>query len=195
MADEANSIPNPELDVTALLLQWNAGEAQALEDLMKVVYSELHDLAAHYFRREPVNHTLQPTALINELYLRLLDQSRMSWQNRAQFVGIAGQMMRRILVDHYRARQAEKRGGGVEKITLSQVAGPAEQVSFDLLALDQALNRLKEIDPQEAQVVEMRFFAGLTIEETAAAMNISHATVKRDWASAKVWLWQRMQTS
>lgn len=181
--------------VTSLLDEWNGGDEAALEQLMQITYDELHQLAAVYFRREPVDHTLQPTALVNELYLRLLDQSRISWHSRAQFIGIAGQLMRRILVDHYRARQAGKRGGDFKMVTLEDVASPGDRVSYDLLALDQALDRLREVDEQEAKIVELRFFAGLTIEESALALDISPATVKRDWASAKAWLWRKMNKS
>lgn len=179
-------------DVTSLLIDWNGGDEAALERLMRLTYEELHQLAAGFFRRERADHTLQPTALVNELYLRLLDQDRISWRNRAQFIGIAGQMMRRILVDHFRAKQAEKRGGELEKVTLEDVATPANGKSYDLIALDQALDRLHEVDPQEAKIVELRFFAGLTIEEAAVALDISPATVKRDWASAKAWLWRNL---
>ncbi|MEM6793064.1 MAG: sigma-70 family RNA polymerase sigma factor [Acidobacteriota bacterium] len=179
-------------EMTKLLEDWNAGDSSALEHLMEAAFSELHHLAQAYFRREPSGHTLQPTALVNELYLRLLGQERISWQNRAQFLGVAGQLMRRILVDHFRHRRASKRGGDLDRVTLTEAKILGGSVDFDVLAIDEALTELQELDVQEAKIVELRFFAGLTIEEIAAALGISPATVKRDWASAKAWLWQRL---
>jgi RNA polymerase sigma factor (TIGR02999 family) len=160
---------------------------------MPLVYNELHRLAARYLRRERQGHTLQATALINEVYLRIIDQRQVNWQNRAQFFGVAAQMMRRILVDHARAHLYAKRGGGAQKLSFDDaLAVPAER-DLDLLALDDALASLSEMDPQQARIVELRFFGGLTIEETAEVLDISPATVKRDWNWAKAWLYREIK--
>jgi RNA polymerase sigma factor (TIGR02999 family) len=155
---------------------------------MPLVYDELHRLAVNYLRRERRQHTLQPTALVNELYLKIFDQQRTNWRNRAQFFGIAAQIMRRILVDHARAHSSTKRGGDRFCVSLRNVAAFGAQPDTDLLALHDALNRLEQIDPTQARIVELRFFAGLTIEETAAVMQTSHATVEREWRIAKAFL-------
>jgi RNA polymerase sigma-70 factor, ECF subfamily len=155
---------------------------------MPLVYDELHRLAGSYLRRERTGHTLQPTALVNEAYLRLIDQRQSHWQNRAQFFGVVAQLMRRILVDHARARHAIKRGGPHLSLPSSHADRFGEQPDADLLALHDALNRLAELDPQQGQIVELRFFGGLTIEETAEVMHISHATVEREWKLARAWL-------
>ena len=175
--------------VTQLLIDWSNGDQAALDRLMPVVYDELRRLASNYLRRERAGHTLQPTALVNEAYLRLVDQRKARWQNRAQFFGVAAQLMRRILVDHARVRQAQKRGGSdQQQLSLSQADRIAAHAEVDLLALHEALNQLAVIDPQQARVVELKFFGGLTIEETAEVIGISHATVERDWTMARAWL-------
>lgn len=155
---------------------------------MPLVYNELHRLAAGYLRHERREHTLQPTALVNELYLKIFDQQRMNWRNRAQFFGVAAQLMRRILVDHARAHYSSKRGGDRYCVSLKNVAAFGTQPDADLLALHDVLNRLEELDPVQARVVELRFFGGLTIKETAEVMRISHATVEREWRTAKAFL-------
>ena len=186
-------MPSSPSDVTLLLVDWGKGNQQALDELMPLVYNELHRLAARYLRRERQDHTLQPTALINELYLKIIDQRQVNWQNRAHFFGIAAQMMRRILVDHAQAHRYAKRGGGAQKLTFDEaLAVPAER-DLDLIALDDALGSLAEIDPQQARIVELRFFGGLTIEETAEVLDISPATVKRDWNWAKAWLYREIK--
>jgi RNA polymerase sigma factor (TIGR02999 family) len=175
-------------DVTRLLLQWSSGQEQALERLVPQIHGELRKLAASYLRKERPDHTLQPTALVNEAFLKLIDQRSVKWQNRAHFFGIAAQAMRRILVDHARARLAGKRGGDMHKVPLDagNLVGPA--VDIDLLALDEALTRLAALDPQQSRIVELRFFGGLTMEETAEVMRISPATIGREWRIAKAWL-------
>ena len=175
-------------EVTRLLLDWREGNHAALNQLLPIVYSELHQQAARYLRRERPDHTLQATALVHEAYLQLIDQAQVNYQNRAHFFGAAAQAMRRILVDHARAHQAEKRGAGEANLPLDEAIGVAENRSADLIALDDALNELAQMDPQQSRVVELRYFGGLSIEETAIALNISPATVKREWNLAKVWL-------
>jgi RNA polymerase sigma factor (TIGR02999 family) len=155
---------------------------------MPLVYSELRRIAASRMRRERADHTLQPTALVNEAYLRLVEQNRTTWKNRAQFFAIAAEMMRRILINHALARQAEKRGGGAVRVTLD-MAGPGNEAKdFNLLALDQALKRLAALDERKSRIVELKFFAGLSIEEIAQVMELSHATVERDWKMARSWI-------
>jgi RNA polymerase sigma factor (TIGR02999 family) len=180
----------PQPDVTQLLLAWKGGDAGAIDRLLPLVYGELHRQAERAMRREDERHTLQATALVNEAYLRLVDQNRVDWRNRAHFFGIAGQVMRRILVDHARAKLADKRGGGAKRITLDEAnAGAGESAgAMDVLDLHDALERLAQLDAPQARVVELRYFSGLNIEETAAAMDISPATVKREWAVARAWL-------
>jgi RNA polymerase sigma factor (TIGR02999 family) len=174
--------------ITQLLEKWGRGDEQALDRLMPLVYGELHRLATTYLRRERREHTLQPTALVNELFLKFFDQRSMSWQNRAQFFGVAAQMMRRILVDHARAHFSSKRGGDRFCISLKNVAAFGSEPDADLLELHDLLNRLEEIDKNQSRIVELRFFGGLTIKETAEVMNISHATVEREWRTAKAFL-------
>lgn len=174
--------------ITQLLARWSNGDEKALDQLMPLVYDELHRLAATYLRRENREHTLQPTALINEFFLKFSEQHRMSWKNRAQFFGIAAQLMRRILVDHARAHYSSKRGGHRYCISLKNIAAFGTQPDADLLALHEVLERLEEIDPDQGRIVELRFFGGLTIEETAAVMQLSHATVEREWRMAKAFL-------
>jgi RNA polymerase sigma factor (TIGR02999 family) len=175
-----------EPDVTALLKEWSGGDSNALERLMPVVYGELRKLAASYLRQERPDHTLQPTALVHEAYIRLTEQRDVAWQNRAHFFGIAARMMRRILVDHARRRQAAKRDAAAWRVVTDISDAPDR--APELLALDRALTHLEKLDPQQARVVELRFFAGLTVEETAEVAGISAATVKRDWRTAKAWL-------
>ena len=179
----------PPEGVTQLLVKWGAGDQAALDKLMPLVYGELRRLANNYLRRERANHTLQPTALVNEAYMRLVDQRNARWQNRAQFFGVAAQLMRRILVDHARLHQAQKRGGSdQQRLSLTDVDRVAEKPDIDLLALHEALNELSEVDPQQGRIVELKFFGGLSIEETAEVLGIGHATVERDWKMARAWL-------
>lgn len=179
---------NPTHEVTTLLMNWNGGEAEALDRLLPLVYDELRRIAGRYLRKERQDHTLQTTALVHEAYLRLIDQNQANWQNRAQFFGVAAQMMRRILVDHARGHTADKRGGGVAKLSLDEAIEIAEQREVDLIALDDALNTLAQLDEQQCRVVELRFFGGLTVEEVAEVMKLSPATIKREWSMAKAWL-------
>jgi len=180
----------PSRDVTNLLLAWRRGDAAASDELVRVVYDELHRQAARAMRREDSAHTLQATALVNEAYLRLVDQRRVEWKNRAHFFGVAAQLMRRILVDHARGRQAAKRGGGQRALSLVDVdsAHDADATAIEVLALHAALERLAAIDPRQARLVECRYFGGLNIEETAEVLEISPATVKREWVIARAWL-------
>ncbi|MBS1809576.1 MAG: sigma-70 family RNA polymerase sigma factor [Acidobacteria bacterium] len=175
-------------EVTRLLLDWRRGNHAALDQLMPLVYHELHQQARRYLRRERPDHTLQPTALVHEAYLQLVDQTQVNWENRAHFFGAAAQAMRRILVDSARAHQAEKRGAGQENLPLDEAIGVADKRSTELIALDDALKTLATMDAQQCRVVELRYFGGLSIEETAEVLSISPATVKREWNSAKVWL-------
>ena len=179
-----------QADVTNLLVNWTNGDKKALEALMPLVYGELHRLAKRYLRRERSDHTLQSTALVHEAYLRMVDQKGMQWQNRAHFFAVAAQMIRRILVDHARTHKAEKRGGGAPKLALDEAIGVPQRRDLNLVALDDAINALAGFDPQQGRIVELRFFGGLSIEETAEVLNISPATVKRDWAVAKAWLYR-----
>jgi RNA polymerase sigma factor (TIGR02999 family) len=186
------SQPDPPSGVTELLRRWNLGDREAMDRLMPIVYDELRRLAAGYLKAERPDHTLQPTALVHEAYLRLVRQDRVEWQNRAHFFGIAARMMRRVLVDHARRRRAGKRDGGGFRLTIQ--VGEALEVSRDpeLLELDQALERLERLDSDQARVVELRFFGGLTVEETATVLGISTATVKREWRTARAFLRQEM---
>jgi RNA polymerase sigma factor (TIGR02999 family) len=179
-------------EVTQLLDQLTRGNPDAMAGLMPLLYAELHKLALHHLRRERTDHTLQPTALVHEAYLRLVGQQRVRWQNRAHFFGIAAQMMRRILVDHARAHTASKRGSGERPISLDDAVASIPGVNVDVLALDEALVRLARIDAQQSRVVELRFFGGLTIKEAAEVLGISHATVEREWTVAKAWLYDQL---
>jgi RNA polymerase sigma factor (TIGR02999 family) len=174
--------------ITELLERWNNGEETALDELMPLVYEELRKIAKRYLRNERGQHTLQPTALVNELFLKFSEQNNMSWQNRAQFFGISAQFMRRILIDYARAKQAEKRGGDRYCVSLKHCRAFGDEPDADLLDLHDALDKLAEIDTVQAQIVELRFFGGLTIKETAQVMKISHATVEREWKIAKAFL-------
>jgi RNA polymerase sigma-70 factor (ECF subfamily) len=180
-------------EVTRLLVQLTDGDHAALDALLPLVYAELRRLAAGYLRRERHGHTLQPTALVHEAYLRMIDQTQVRWQNRAHFFGVAAQMMRRILVDHARSQQAEKRGGDMQKLSLDENIDVSGERASDLVALDEALQRLAEIDPQKSRVVELRFFGGLSVEETAEVLGVSAPTVKRQWRMAKAWLFGQVQ--
>jgi RNA polymerase sigma factor (TIGR02999 family) len=182
-------------DVTQLLKRWRKGSREAEAALMERVHGELRRLAAGYMRRERVGKTLQPTAVVNEAYLRLLPQRQVSWENRAHFFGIAARMMRRVLVDHARRKKAIKRDAGpADPVTISGVASPAGEADrVDVLALNEALSALAKFDPRQSEIVEMRFFAGLTVEEIAEVLEISPATVKREWATAKMFLRREMR--
>lgn len=184
---------DPSKEVTRLLANWNRGDADAREALMPVVYGELRRLAASYLRRERSDHTLQPTALVHEAYLRLVDQKNVQWQDRSHFFAITAQLMRRILVDHARGHLADKRGSGAPKVPLTEAIIMSQERPAELIALDESLTRLAAVDPQQGRVVELRVFAGLTVEETAEVLQISPATVKRDWSMAKAWLLQETQ--
>ena len=175
-------------NITELLVGYGRGDKEALDQLMPVVYDELRRQAARYLRREQAGHTLQTTALIHEAYVRLVDQRNVQWQNRAHFFGIAAQLMRRILVDHARTKKRVKRGGSDVRVSLDEAAVTVKGQDLDVVGLDEALDRLAKIDEQQSRVVELRFFSGLTVEETAEVMGISAATVKRDWSMAKAWL-------
>lgn len=181
----SNSSPR---EVTELLLSWSDGDRDAPAKLLPLVYDELRRLARDHLRRERPEHTLQPTALVNEVYLRLVDQRRVNWQTRAQFFGLAAQLMRHVLVDHARSRAAAKRGGLVHKMSLDEARMAPEEVAAELVALDEALVRLAALDERKSRVVEMRFFGGLSVEETAEALGVSDKTVMRDWRVAKLWL-------
>jgi RNA polymerase sigma factor (TIGR02999 family) len=176
-------------DVSTLLRAWSGGDQGAIQALTPIVYDELHRLARHYMRRERSGHSLQATALVNEAYMRLADYTRMQWQDRAHFFAVSAQVMRRILVEHAR-RHNVKRGRGVQHVPLEDavMVGGGEDAETDLVALDDALLALARIDPRKAQIVEMRFFGGLTVEETGAVLDVSPGTVKRDWRAAKAWL-------
>ncbi|MCB1033671.1 MAG: sigma-70 family RNA polymerase sigma factor [Acidobacteria bacterium] len=181
-------------DVTELLLDWSGGDRSALEALIPLVYEELHRLARRFMHRERPGHTLQPTALIHEAYLELVDQSRVQWQNRAQFFGVSAHLMRRITMLHVRQQRALKRGGGACKITFDEALLATRQDSSTLIDIDEALHGLASLEPRLAQVVEMRFFGGMTVEETAEALEVSPTTVKRDWRTARAWLIERLSS-
>lgn len=196
----------PDQPVTQLLASWRGGNQAALGELTGLVYQELRSLAQRHLRRERPNHTIQRTALVHEAFVRLVNQQSVDWQSRAHFFGLASNLMRRILVDHARARLASKRGGGVDAVSLDEITNPAEpgdgsagpryaepgqvdgETDEDVAAIDEALTRLGALDERQARIVEMRYFGGLTIEETAAAIGISDATVKREWTLARAWL-------
>lgn len=180
-------------DVTRLLVDWSSGDQAALEKLLPLVNAELRRLARRYMRRESPGHTLQTSALVNEAYLRLIDQKQVQWQNRAHFFGIAAQLMRRILIDHARNHHYAKRGGGAIKVSLDEAAAVTEARAAELLAVDEALEKLTAMDARKGRIVELRFFGGLTEEETAEVMSISTPTVQREWRAAKAWL-RRMLT-
>ena len=174
--------------MTQLLVAWGDGDRAALDELIPLVYDELRRLARRYTSRERPGNTLQTSALINEAYLRLVDQKNVRWQNRAHFYGIAAQMMRRILVDHVRKRRYQKRGGGGQRVSFDEAMIVSDERAGEVVALDDALKSLAEVDPRKSQLVELRFFGGLSIEETAEVLNVSPGTVMRDWTLAKAWL-------
>ena len=185
--------PEPAPDVTALLSSWSQGDEAALDKLMPLVYGELRRLAAAHLRREREHHTLQSTALVNEAFLRLVNQQHVQWRNRAHFYGIAAQMIRRILVDYARSQHAEKRGAGAVKLELDEaIAAAAPQADLDLLGLNDALEKLAGFDERQSKIVELRFFAGLSVEETGEVLDLSPATVKREWQTARAWLFREM---
>lgn len=184
--------PSPE-EVTRLLVDWGNGDVGALEQLTPLVYQELRRLAHQHMNRERPDHTLQTSALINEAYLRFTQQRNMHWQNRAQFFAIASRLMRRVLIDYARARNYQKRGDGATRVSLSDVAYVSEDRAEELLALDEALNSLESFDKRKSQVVELRFFGGMSVEETAVALDVSPNTVKRDWSTAKAWLYRNIK--
>jgi RNA polymerase sigma factor (TIGR02999 family) len=179
-------------EITRLLTKLKGGNRQAESELVPLIYAELRRLARGYMRRERPDHTLQPTALVHEAYLRLMEESAVDWQSRAHFFAVAAQLMRRILVDHARAHQAAKRGGRGPKTPLDEGLVFSKEKSGDLLALDEGLARLAELDPRQSRIVELRYFGGLSVEETAQVLSISVRTVKRDWAVARAWLYQEI---
>lgn len=179
-------------DITQLLLAWGEGDQAALERLMPLVYEEMRKIARRYMVRQRPDHTLQTTALVNEAYLRLIDSSKVKWQNRAHFFAISAQLMRRILVDFARARMNQKRGGGVQKVVLDEALTISAEPSAELVALDDAMNELAAIDKRQSQIVELRYFGGLTEEETAEVLDISTRTVRRDWSLARAWLYRQL---
>lgn len=188
--DEIAPLPVP---LTALLHAWGKGDAAARDQLFPAVYAELHRLAQRHMRRERAGHTLQASALVNEAYLRLIDANQVEWQDRAHFFALAAQMMRRILVDAARRRRYAKRGGGAHRRTLDEALLMAQEPGLDLVALDDALQTLAKVDERKSQVIELRFFGGLSVEETAAALKVSTQTVLRDWNLAKAWLTREVQ--
>lgn len=176
-----------------MLKAWSGGSRDAADKLMPLVYDELRKVASRYLRKERSDHTLQPTALVNEAYLKLVDISNVDWQDRAHFFAVASQVMRRILVDYARAKATDKRGGENQKLALDEaISLSSERENPDLLALDEALNQLAEFDEQQARIVELRFFGGLSVEETAVVTGVSPATIKREWAMAKAWLYRKL---
>ena len=190
-----SEMANPtQQSVTQLLVAWSGGDQAALDQLVPLVYEDLRRIARNRMGREQPGHTLQTTALINEAYLRLVDQKHTRWQNRAHFFAIASKMMRRILVDHARRGQYQKRGGGAVQVTLAEAEGLADEGTPDLVALDEALKSLAEMDPRRSQVVELRFFGGLSIEEAAEVLKVSPTTIERDWTIAKAWLRKTVMT-
>lgn len=182
-------------DVTRLLADWQHGDQRALDRLMPLVYDELHRIAARHLHLERRGHTLQTTALVHEAYLRLVDETRICWQGRAHFFAVAATLIRNILVDHARGQKAAKRGGGAEKLPLEEAFAVPVDNAPGILAVDEALETLAKIDPQQSRIVELRFFAGLTIEETAEVLAISPSTVKRDWILAKAWIYRALSQS
>jgi RNA polymerase sigma factor (TIGR02999 family) len=185
----------PREDVTVLLSQLAKGNESAASKLIPLVYDELRRLAAAYMRRERPDHTLQPTALVNEAYLKLIEQREVDWHGRAHFFGIAAQVMRRILIDHARGHLRDKRGGGVSPVPLEEALVFSPEQSSELVKLDEALQRLAKLDPRQGKIVELRFFGGLTVEQTAELLGISAKTVKRDWSVAKAWLHGELKTN
>lgn len=182
----------PPSDITRLLIAWSEGDRAALENLLPLIERELHRIARRYMRREDPGHTLQTTALVNEAFFRLIDQTRVRWQNRAHFFAIAAQIMRRILLNYARDRRRAKRGGRAVQVSLSEVAVVGEERSVELIELDEAMERLATFDERKCRVVELRYFGGLSVEETAEVLGVSAITVERDWKAAKAWLKREM---
>ena len=182
-------------NITQLLVAWSSGDQAALEQMIPLIYSELHQRAEAALRRERQGHLMQPTALVNEAYLRLIDCDNIQWQNRSHFFAVSAQLMRRILVDFARSRDYAKRGGGLRQISLAEAAIAPYQQSADLVALDDALNALAELDPRQSRVVELRFFGGLKLEEIAEVLNVSVSTVRRDWRLAQAWLYHELKNN
>ena len=184
-----------QVRVTGLLVDWGRGDSAAFERLFAIVYGELRRVARRALRHERIGHTLQPTALVNELYLRLVVHRRGTWENRAQFFAVAAQIMRRVLVDHARAQLAAKRGGSLPRLSLSEAEDVGSEPAFEVLAIDRALIRLAGLDPEQARIVELRFFSGLTVEETAHVLGRSPRTIKREWRLAKAWLYGQLSST
>lgn len=182
-------------EVTQILQEWSSGDRQAPARLMPFVYDELRRQARNYLAKEREAHTLQPTALVHEAYLRLVDQTRISWQNRAHFYGVASSMMRRVLIDHARAHTREKRGGAAVRLSIEDVQIPLEQRAADLVALDEALDELAKFDERKCRIIEMRFFGGLSDEEIAEVLGVSTRTVLRDWKTARLWLYRELSST
>jgi RNA polymerase sigma-70 factor (ECF subfamily) len=179
-------------ELTQLLIDWSNGDRAALDKLMPLIDDELRRLAHRYMNRERAGHTLQTTALVNEAFLRLVNRKNLQWQNRAHFFGIAAQLMRTILVDHARSHASAKRGGGARKLELDEAMVVSQQKASEVIALDDALNQLTLLDPQQSRIVELRFFGGLTVEEAAEVLQVSPATIKREWSTAKAWLYHEL---
>ncbi len=184
----SKAMPHSLTNITQLLVNWNNGDSSALNQLLPLVNDELRRLARNYLRRENPSHTLQPTALVNEAYLRLIDQRQVQWQNRAHFFGIAAQLMRRILVDHARRHAYAKRGGGAMQVSFNEGMAVTEAKAAELLAVHEALEKLTALDTRKGRIVELRFFGGLNLDETAEVLSISSPTVQREWRAAKAWL-------
>jgi len=193
--DTPKPLAPPPGDVTRLLAAWGRGDTKALEELIPLVYDELHRLAQRYMNQEPPGHTLQTTALVNEAYLRLIDQPEVAWQDRAHFFAVAARIMRHLLIDRARGRKYAKRGGGAYQVALDEAANFSQERAAEFVALDEALQALAEIDPRKSQIVELRYFGGLSIEETAEVLKLSPMTVKRDWKLAKAWLHRELSQS
>jgi RNA polymerase sigma-70 factor (ECF subfamily) len=197
VSQQSENPSNPskqETEITQLLIDLTNGNRTAVDALLPVIYSELRSLAANYLRRERTDHTLQPTALVHEAYLRLVDQTQVNWQNRAHFFGVAAQMMRRILVDHARAHHANKRGGEFQKVAIDEMPHNIFDRSTELVALDDALLELATFDEMKSRIIELRYFGGLTVEETAEALGVTPITIKRHWRLAKAWLFGKMRS-
>ena len=188
-------MPAHSSEVTELLVRWQSGDRAALDSLLPLVYDELRRIARYYLQRERSGHTLQSTALVNEAYVRMVAQDFLEWQNRAHFFAVAAQLMRQILVDHARSHLAAKRGGEIFKVSLDEAAEQSSTPDVEILALDEALKELATIDQQQCRVVELKFFAGLSSEDTAEVLGISASTVKRDWVTARAWLYRELNRS
>jgi RNA polymerase sigma-70 factor (ECF subfamily) len=188
-------MPDPTAGELTILLRDMGGGQDVVAEALPRLYADLRRLAASYLRRERVNHTLQPTALVHEAYMKMADQSRVHWRNRSHFIGVAAQLLRRILVDHARSHQADKRGGGETRVPLDENVAAAPNGDVDLIDLDNALTKLASVDARQARIVDLRYFGGLSLEETAEAMDLSTATVKREWQMARAWLHRALQPS